>query len=272
MKKIMLAVICLSICFILSQQAFGGEQISPFGSLAWDDGILESYEKILALKGLEEVYIDLGGEQFPVRWHEKEPIQEVLERIVKQKYAQALKDESRAYFLVSYNDKNGKEVGYIWNFQPSLVARPVVVKGVPFTLTIEFKNSDGFAVTFPDKVLKIKKYNISCPLFTQTVSIFATSPKVETQFKALDAMLEKKYRKFDPDRRGLSYYGERLSGAGKDESGNLVGIIESNDPKDYGVNYVGFGFEKIMSENYDKHTAKLETAATQGKPDMSDGL
>lgn len=274
-KKIYLVVFML-ICF--TGVAFGENLITPFGNLAWNDGFFEAVIKVNEMQGTEKIELVADGERESLRGIKKDDLNKIFSGLLEKKFGYVLnkKNDPRAGMIFeTYKDKNGADQKYTERINLSIEAYPILIADVPFKIILKFSRAEGLSVQHPDKVIIEKKWNTAFPLVLTNVTLVSNSPSIADNYKKIDAIVEKKYRKYDPNKDRMFVSGDYLQGCVYDNEIPLEASSSfciKSDSSEYSLSYSSESYQKKLSEIYRQHLANLESNKTKGKKDMGSGL
>lgn len=269
-KKIYLVVFML-ICF--TGVAFAENLITPFGSLAWNDGFFEAVIKVNEMQGTEKIELVADGERESLRGINKDDLNKIFSGLLEKIFGYVLnkKNDPRAGMIFeTYKDKNGADQKYTERINLSIETYPILIADVPFKIILNFSKAKGLSIQHPDKVIIEKKWNTAFPLVLTNVTLVSKSPSVADNYKKIDAIVEKKYRKFDPNKERIFVFADYLQGCVYDNEASGF-CVESNSSK-YSLSYSSESYQKKLSEIYRQHLANLESNKTKGKKDMGSSL
>ncbi|MDT8448436.1 MAG: hypothetical protein RRB13_16210 [bacterium] len=231
--------------------------IQPFGSLAWDDSLLEAFQKLLAMNP-EKLDLVKGGDRISLKGVSTKAQLEA-------KMTEFLKKQNKLYLdptdrrlkmhLVGYKGTDGADRLYLRRgFH--LEASPVMIQDVPFTVTVNTVFAPGIELQKPETVLQVKQAGYSYPLAIKDVRLQARSPKLAVSHKAIADMLNQKY----------GHLGEVENGV-KDGQGNR--LVASGDDAVFYIDYYNGNQLQVLDAVYKK---LLEGLSSSAGPDQSSGL
>jgi hypothetical protein len=165
------------------------QEIQPFSSLRWDDGLVDVVTKLNKLPALKTLTWQVGGVS---------PRKSVLNVIKAEEladFASILYDRS---MTAEFTDQDGKKAllpGARW--RSMIVAQEVNIAGIPFELSANLELEPGFAVTYPGKTLKfsIQKGAVVLPAVLTDVELTSKSKVIVDNLDELIAAAKAKYPK-----------------------------------------------------------------------------
>ena len=274
LRKIYLAVFML-ICF--TGVAFGQNLITPFGSLSWEDGFFDTVTKLNKMQGIEKIELVTNEEREDLKGINKEDLNKLFSGLLENKFGNILnkKDDYRLKMIFdTYKDKNGADQKYTERIKLTIEAYPILIASTPFKISLNFTRAEGLSVHQPDKVIIEKKWNTAFPLVLTDVSLLSESPSIADNYKKIDAIVEKKYRKYDPTKIRMKLWGESLRGCVYDNGSKATGssLCVESDSSTYSLSYFSEIYIDKLSEIYRQHLGNLESNKIKGKQDMSSDL
>lgn len=270
--------------FLFSVSAHCGEAvIKPFGSLDWGDGLLDVIKKVSLIEGLEKMDFRLQSEwtAVPVKGVTNlsefaELLLPVLEKEVPLAFGPGKRDEKTLKrSLESWIDMESREHTYLQMGSPyELTVEPILIEGVPFTMVINFRENKGFALKYPEKVIRIKGSTIEFPLMLTEVTLSSTSKLLKEKAKSISARLVAKYGelgRFDPLTGSEDWFGEATA---KDETGGHIGAGYNGNENEYRIGYNNNNSREVkrLDDDYEKHLADMEEKSIKGKKDSASDL
>ncbi|WP_145976183.1 hypothetical protein [Nitrospira moscoviensis] len=255
------------------------EPLKPFAPFSWDDDILLAVRKLNALPGVDRVTMgDGSGTELDVRHIEtKEHLETLLQKYVRESaYSRGDIDTLISLNITGeYLDKMGSQRLYHKAFM-YLSARPVIISGTPFELTVAFAGNPGLAVAHPDKVLtaNVVSRTSKTPLaldfsgVMMKVDLISDSVILNETLPSIERLLEDKYRRYDPNHH---YIHEWRNGGTlhTNENQNLLTVY---GPHPFGLEYSSEALARSLAQRYLNHVANLESQQFKGKKDMKEGL
>jgi hypothetical protein len=264
---------------MLALVASAQDSIKPFGSLAWTNGFGEVVSKLNSIEGIESVTFSLGRGSESVSLKGESELARLGELIIP-----VLKDAKFYFFdderrnddfvksmLGSWVDANGKRHFYL-KFDYQLTVKPIIIEGVPFTLTASFKPSPGFGLKHPNKVVPLKGFDYELPLLLTGVILKSESPALTEKHKAITETLIAKYK----NHRGkIILETEDLrkpSGEAKilDAEGRMW--FAKRGATSYLIQYESEAETALLDKEYQKHLSELEGKGLKGKKDLKSDL
>ena len=272
---------CLIVFLLISFTgvAFGNNSITPFGSLSWEDGLFDTVTKLNQMKGIERIDLLLEGNEriASLKGVTKNKLNEVITAVLTKKYGFVLKrkNDPRAKMAFEYyKDKNGLDQRFPTRSLITIEAYPIMITDRLFTMTLGFTQVKGLSIHRPNKVMIEEKWKIAFPLILTSVKLKSKSP---TNYKKLDAILEKKYRPYDKrsDSMHINEH-DRLQGCVWDgingsQSPASQFCVESDIEK-YSIVYRSDVYKAVLLKIYLQHLGDLEKKKTINKKDMSSDL
>lgn len=274
LRKIYLAVFML-ICF--TGVAFGENLITPFGSLSWEDGFFDTVTKLNKMQGIEKIELVTNEEREDLKGINKDDLNKLFSGLLENKFGYILnkKDDHRLKMIFdTYKDKNGSDQKYTERIKLTIEAYPILIASTPFKISLNFTRAKGLSVHQPDKVIIEKKWNTAFPLVLTHVILLSKSPSIADNYKKIDAIVEKKYRKFDPTKMRMKVRGHHLDGCVYDTEIPMKSsrFCVKSGSREYSLSYFSEVFPKKLYEIYRQHLANLESNKTKDKQDMSSDL
>jgi beta-lactamase regulating signal transducer with metallopeptidase domain len=154
------------------------KEIEPYGGISWNDGVFQVIQKIKKIEGITNItWVDTSGNVHPnpidlTAITTPEELNAAFEKMILQHLSGYRQPPSSQYSnnnldmpLYTYKDASGNDKKYVSDsglignpIGNSLTAGPIILAGHPFTLCVAFKSYPGFAVQFPDQVIKLPNY------------------------------------------------------------------------------------------------------------------
>lgn len=152
------------------------KEIEPYGGISWNDGVFQVIQKIKKIEGITNItWVDPSGNVHPIDLTAittQEELNAAFEKMILQGLSRYRQPPSSQFSnnnldmpLYPYKDASGNDKKYVSDsglignpFGNSLTAGPIILAGHPFTLCVAFKSYPGFAVQFPDQVIKLPNY------------------------------------------------------------------------------------------------------------------
>lgn len=251
------------------------EPIRPFGPFSWEDDFLSAVLKANTLPGIETVSLEgLNLKEIQT----KEQLQRLLADFLNQRFPKSELDTLESVQLVGeYVDASGKR-GIYYKGLLNIEVTPVVIAGVPFTLTMTLGNTPGLSIASADKVPSAltstqdstDPISVTFPAILGSVQLFSGSPILIQKLPEIEKLLEEKYRKYDPAHHHVMEW--RNGGAVHDPTNNNKTWMEIYGPYPFGLKYESHAFGLAMQQKYEEHLANLESDKLRGKVDLKGGL
>lgn len=272
--------------------------IKPFGPLEWEDSLWSVVEKINKIEGVEQIEfkgIPQQGERVNLKGITKKDFLDKLDQYTdevilglrgpKTKLKNKGYEERLKYYLTAargdlnkYLDIQGNEK--IAEKIVNITISPIIIKGVPFVMTIAFFPVKGMAIAKPEDVLPSANKKIMFPVVINEVNLSSNSPMLKDNYKEIITIFEEKYGKF----KNKQFLGKKyadpvqwrsnnqfLSCVVKDQKGYRLDV--NGSPSGFTIKYTtSDNYIKSLDEIYRKHLADLEAKKVGGKKDMSQGL
>jgi len=259
--------------------AFGDNLITPFGSLSWEDGLLDTITKLNQMKGVEKITLVNDHKKVNLKGvATKNDLNKVLTGLLEAKYGGILKknDHRAKMIFEKYKDKDGSDQKYTHRVPFSIEAYPIMITSVPFNIILNFTMAEGLAIYKPNKMMIERKWNTSFPLVLTTVTLLSKAHSVADNYKTINAIIEKKYRPYDP--KGIRMRmrsGGHLKGCVYDTEGaeGSCLCVESGSDE-YTLSYSSEVYPDRLAEIYQQHLRDLEKnkTKTKNKQDRSSEL
>jgi len=274
-KKLNLMALVFILSF-LTGTAFAGDPITPFGSLAWDDGLLDTVNKLNQMKGLEQIELVTKEERTDLKGASENSLNSILSGLLENKFGSILnaKNDRRAGMIFeTYKDKAGTDQKYTERIWISIEAYPIMICDTPFTITLLFSRAEGLAIQHTDKVMIEKKWGTAFPLVLTMVTLVSKSPRIADNYKEIDTVLEKKYKPYDKSGIRMSVAGGHLDGCVYETEGTKSArFCVKSSSSEYTISYFNKAYLATLAEIYRRHLADLENKRTKGKSDKSSDL
>jgi hypothetical protein len=243
-------------------------EIQPFGSLRWDDGLLDVVTKLNQLPELQSLIWHADGfssDNSPSVLHLSKS--EELSRIAPPAYG------FNSDPFIDFDGSPAKAPGNPKDAK--IIASPVNIAGIPFVLTANLTQSFGFTVTNPTKVITFATQigDLKLPVVLSHVTLQSVSPSIPENLDELLATVKAKYPSGVVHEEKEEH--SRTGGFSvKDESSGEFKIQWEIFPEKSEVTidyYSGNAYFK-WEDLYRKHLSALEDKQKIKTPDLKTGL
>ncbi len=165
------------------------QEIQPFSSLRWDDGLVEVVTKLNKFAGLKALTWQVAGVSAG------RSVLNVTKADDLADFASTLYDRSTT---AEFTDQDGKKAflpGARW--RSMIIAQEVNIAGIPFELSANLELEPGFAITYPDRTLKfrIPRGAVALPAVLTDVELTSRSKVIVDNLDELIAAAKAKYPK-----------------------------------------------------------------------------
>ena len=163
------------------------QELQPFSTLRWDDGIADVVAKLNKLPELKSLTWQVAGVPAGKSVLNLMNVDD-LEDLASKLYDRASTSD--------FTDRGGKKAslpGPRW--RSSIVAQEVNIAGIPFELSANLELESGFAVTYPEKTLKIRiqRGAVVLPAVLTDVQLASKSKVIVDNLEELIAAAKAKY-------------------------------------------------------------------------------
>ncbi len=180
--------------------------INPFGTLQWDDGILDVINKLKAMSGVTEIYFSYdGGRNFSQSVNLKNVPKEKLagainSYLLKQTAAETIykKQKDGTIKVIptkvrseDFIDATGKARHY-FDSQAHIKAKTVFIENTPFEISISFFANKGMVAYKPSNVVK-DSTGYFYPLYMKSVNLNSTSALVNNTWRQIEQVCKNKF-------------------------------------------------------------------------------
>lgn len=274
-NRVLLFILLVHISNIVS----GGELVQPFGNISWEDGLYDVVQKINKLDGVEsaEMFYSKSQSVSVLGIKSKDELDVALNSLlakhvrprIKRPVEHADKNNIRMR-LNKYvkNDLDNKSEYIASNM--SIIVKPIVISGVPFTYIINLRPSEWLYHAFPNNLMVESKTKIDFPMVIESAQIVTVSDTYEKRInELLDAVLSKLGKV-----SGKSYSKDSLSfgsASATDVNGNIMSFRDQEYRFDINYNRPKFWWRKY-SEPYDLFKSELVRQSNANKKDYKDAL
>jgi len=249
--------------------------IEPFGGLTWQDGFADGFQKIKGMAGIQSITVKISGEVAALSLSADVTI--LSETIKKSKafsryeIGEERHQNNRDLDYKEYFDVKGVKRRYPFlSFQEvSIIAEPILIAGIPYTLTAIFKNEPGFGLAYPAKIFPLTSCDF--PLVLRRVKLTTKSPGLKEHVKDINKLVYSKFAGYMLD-GDASIYNATGVFVGRDEQGGCSITYNSHDGSIEYKCEEHNGETDRLSELYRKHIANLESQQFKNAPDMKSGL
>lgn len=247
------------------------EIFEPFGGIKWEDGLFQIVNKLKAFKGIESITLSLSGSDISLKnINNKNDLVKKLSELL-DKYSPGYYKAGSIIMAESYTGANGKTRKRVLS-PPVLVASPIIIAGVPFSLKVNFEYAPGLEVSNFDVVPIETRAGYAFPLVITKTTLSSFSKTLADSGKNVIQVVESKYRKYDPENNFL-----RADDGSKSLQGGLYdkdrrGIWVSINPVNATISYSSVVYSKQLAETYRKFLAERESKNNAGKADMGAGI
>lgn len=267
-----LLAVCVASTFadeVIDNASNGQQDIKPFSSLQWDDGIGDVVTKLNNLSGLSEMTWGLKDDATTIN-------------VLSVSNPEDLSKVATEIYHVSFEkfvDSSGKTViapANIWN--SSVIAKSVSVADIPFKLTATLQNSPGFAVTYPQKVISFQSWKNKSTAFVDAVlvevQLRSDSPTIPEKLDGLIATVKAKYPKgeLNENKEGSNRSGSLVTTDNVGRQFKLTWVSGSGEST-VEIDYAAYESSQLKwAELYRKHLAALEEKKSPPAKDMKSDL
>lgn len=250
----------------ISQEIF-----EPFGGIKWEDGLFQLVSKLKTFNGIEAITFSLSDNDISLKnIKNKDELLKKLSELL-DKYSPGYYKAGSIILAESYTGANGKTRRRVLN-PPVLIASPVMVAGVPFSLKVNFDYAPGLEVSNFEAVPIEKRGGYAFPLVITKITLDSFSETLVDSSKNVVQVVESKYRKYDPENNVLIFndVSKSLEGGLFDKVGR--GIWVSINPSNATISYSSEVYNKQLAEVYRTFLAERERKTNAGKTDMGAGI
>lgn len=258
--------------------------INPFGSLQWDDGVIDVINKLNAMSGVTEIYfIYDGGRNFTQSVNLKNVPKEKLagtinsyllkataaETIYKKQNNGTIKVIPTKIDSDKFVDTTGKTKQY-YHFQAHIKAKTVFIENTPFEINIGFSANKGMIVSKPSNVIK-DSTGYFYPLYMTSVSLGSTSPLINNTWRQIEQICKNKFSAIADTQSEASMVEDPQSNKSewevKDKKGNYFTFGFDGD---CGLSYELSGsYSDYLDNLYNQHLINIETQKYKSVPNSN---
>ncbi len=243
-----------------------GLLIVPFGTIAWNQSLLEVTDKISSMPGIKKMALSLAGRA-------QTDLNDADEKTVLDKVSGLISTLNSgrpdSVSLKKFRDREGTSLRYPpWEF--ALVAGSVNIKGVPFKIRVQFAYAPGIAIEKPDFLIEDSVSDYALPLVVSKVALLSKSKALQSAQADIAKLLSNKYKdymQFTPS------WDEKHIGTLLviDGQGNRIEVRSRKGS--FSILYTGVAEQKRLAKVYKKHEAKVVAKEAAAKSnDLSSGL
>jgi hypothetical protein len=243
------------------------QEIRPFSSLRWDDGLLDVVTKLNKLAGLKTLRWQVAGVTLTKSVLNVVTAEELSE------FATALYDRPTTG---EFTDHDGKmAVSPTSRWRPFITGEEINIAGIPFDLSANLELEPGFAVTYPDKIVsfKTKRGVAVLPAVLTSVELTSNSKVIVDNLSDLIATVKAKYPKGkisevkqETFRSGTFVAVDRL-----DHEFKLTWTVGVMGAKAR-ISYEDVGADSKWAELYRRHLAGFDERRLKGNIDLKTEL
>jgi hypothetical protein len=185
------ALVLFSCSGIAGEKRDGGlekQEIQPFSSLRWNDGLLDVVTKLNKVAGLSELQWGVNGTV----------VKKDVSKISRAEELVQAAPEVYDVTFSSFTNHEGRQVqAPTEGWTTTITAKPVNIGGIPCVLEVSFANEPGFAVTHPEKVISFKTVQgiVTIDAVLAEVQLSSDSPTIPEKLDSLLAAVKEKYPK-----------------------------------------------------------------------------
>lgn len=240
------------------------QEIQPFSTLRWDDGLFEVVTKLNKFSGLKTL-----------EWWGDPPETRSVLNVTKVEELSALLSAVIKRPTEEFKDHDGKTAlspSWEWSEEAGrVVAAEINIAGIPFRLEAILALEPGFAITYPKKIISFttKNGDVKLPAVLRDVTLSSKSPTIPEKLNDLIATVKTKYPKGE-----LSEHNDGSLRMGTftaaDETGHKFKLTWMG--AEAVISYDSSGNRMKWAELYRKHLAALEEKENKGKQDSKSQL
>lgn len=241
------------VLLILISAGLSAQEIEPFGSFQWSNGLNEVVEELNAM-GVDAVVA--GREPFTLE--ADTPIGQQLEEKLREKL-----DGKLAFSIRDFITASGETARY-YNESIRFEADGISIYGIPFSMVITLSPFPGFAVEHPEKALKAPETGVYFAHVLTDITLSTTSPTIEENGRKIFEALAEKYPEGNNGYRvndsGVQAGRFLISNPGVASIAASISYHPTRSENEMMVKYAYNG-RNLYSQVYNKHIADKEASA-----------
>jgi hypothetical protein len=278
--------VSLVLCLAVSSPTQGADRpaptlppLKPFGELVWGDGIPSTLEKLSHIGSLEHLSVYLADRELKVTPPKNSAEVAELMRGVPPIFTL---DESGSTGRSTWVEIpwGGGEILRFATVPAQVVAGPVLIEGIPFTIQCEFRSHAAIILRNAAQVFKDPKNGVTFAYALSTVTVKSASKQLPDHFRSINGFLVEKYGSYYYP-LGVDYPGEggkrnleadlgRTGFARVGPGDNEITIrAQANF---YAISYSNSAQWKGLDETLRKYLATMEKDASKSAADMKKDL
>ena len=271
MKKIIVLMLAFCSGQLLAQN------IEPFGGLSWTNGLWTAVNKVAKIEGVEQLNVNMmfdGGSMDAKGISSQTEFTEKVNKLVLANFAKKTDlpfgnaPGKLSKQNTPFTDKDNKKWDYNEYVGVRVICSPIVIKQVPFKMTLEFSYAPGQVIANPDDVVFLKDLGLAFPLILTKVELESDSPTLSNKKTEIINLLIAKYGSLN------SSFADGLTTMGgssvSDQQDRKLGVSIQD-----GFCQITYSsnFEKMaLDKKYTDHLSEAEKSKIGNKPDASSGL
>jgi hypothetical protein len=252
--------------------------LKPFGEFAWGDGIPSALEKLSHIRSLERLSTFLGDHESKVNPPTNSADVAAIIHAIPASLDSS--DSNSGTGRSNWIDirLGRKDTERLVTVLAKIIASPVLIDGIPFTVTCEFQPHPAVILRNPDQVFKDPVNKVIFAYTLVAVNVASTSNQLPEHLHSLNKTLVDKY--------GHYYYpfGSAAAGGQAEFEADLMptgfGRVDTDQTEItieakrsyYTINYRARDWLPPLDEIYRKHLAEMEKDAVKPAEDMKKDL